>query len=276
MSSKSLPTTTRVVAVVERPRRGPSRFRGRFTGRFVARQLMGTALTLLFVIVVNFFLFRVINPHPERTLARKGEHRRGARGHPAAARTGPAAVGAVLAVRAAGVHGRSGHLVPVLQARGRNDRRADGADPAVGAPRHDPLDLGRHVARQQTGLEARTRLRPFHVERRDHRVLDTGVVDRPAAVHGVRGQPGAGHLPDRRAAHPGHRPWSIVGIADTIWHLVLPTITLTIAYIAEYSIIMRSSMLDVVGQDYLMTGRAKGLTDRQLLRRHALPTPGFR
>lgn len=52
---------------------------------------------------------------------------------------------------------------------------------------------------------------------------------------------------------------------------MLPTITLTIAYIAEYSIIMRSSMLDVVGQDYLMTGRAKGLTDRQLLRRHALP-----
>lgn len=70
MTSKMMPTTTRVIAVVPDARRRGSRLRARFTGRFVRRQLIGAAASLLFVLVVNFFLFRVINPHPERTLGR--------------------------------------------------------------------------------------------------------------------------------------------------------------------------------------------------------------
>ena len=42
-------------------------------------------------------------------------------------------------------------------------------------------------------------------------------------------------------------------------------------YIAEYSLIMRSSMLDERYADYLTTARAKGLRDDLVLRRHALP-----
>ena len=53
------------------------------------------------------------------------------------------------------------------------------------------------------------------------------------------------------------------------WHLVLPVLTLTLAYLADYSLIMRSSLLDELGEDYLTTARAKGLRDVVVRRRHA-------
>ena len=53
-------------------------------------------------------------------------------------------------------------------------------------------------------------------------------------------------------------------------HLILPTITLTIIYLGEYLLIMRSSLLEVLGEDYILTAKAKGLTDSRILRDHAL------
>ena len=66
-------------------------------------------------------------------------------------------------------------------------------------------------------------------------------------------------------------PSSLSGILDAAWHLTLPVITLTLAYLAEYSLIMRSSLLDELGEDYLITARAKGLRDVEVRRRHAVP-----
>jgi peptide/nickel transport system permease protein len=60
-------------------------------------------------------------------------------------------------------------------------------------------------------------------------------------------------------------------IDDTIAHLALPALTLTLAYLAEYALVMRSSLLDEVGADYLLTARAKGLRDAVVRRRHAVP-----
>lgn len=57
---------------------------------------------------------------------------------------------------------------------------------------------------------------------------------------------------------------------DTAWHLVLPVTTLTAAYLAEYALIMRSSLLDEMGEDYVVTARAKGLRDAEVRRRHAV------
>jgi peptide/nickel transport system permease protein len=57
---------------------------------------------------------------------------------------------------------------------------------------------------------------------------------------------------------------------DTMWHLTLPVITLTLAYLADYSLIMRSSLLDELGEDYLVTARAKGLRDVEVRRKHAV------
>lgn len=66
-------------------------------------------------------------------------------------------------------------------------------------------------------------------------------------------------------------PSSVSGVLDSAWHLTLPVITLTLAYLAEYALIMRSSLLDELGEDYLVTARAKGLRDVQVRRRHAVP-----
>ena len=62
-------------------------------------------------------------------------------------------------------------------------------------------------------------------------------------------------------------------IVDVLNHLALPWITLTVAYLGEYALIMRSSILDVRGEDYVLAARAKGLRDRQVLWRHAVPNP---
>jgi peptide/nickel transport system permease protein len=60
-------------------------------------------------------------------------------------------------------------------------------------------------------------------------------------------------------------------VADVANHMVLPAITLILAYIGEFALVMRSSLLDVMGEDYLTTARAKGLREALVLRRHAVP-----
>ena len=65
-------------------------------------------------------------------------------------------------------------------------------------------------------------------------------------------------------------PGTLEGVLDTIWHLTLPVITLTLAYLADYALIMRSSLLDELGEDYLTTARAKGLRDVKVRNRHAV------
>lgn len=66
-------------------------------------------------------------------------------------------------------------------------------------------------------------------------------------------------------------PWSLVGVLDTARHLALPVLTLTLAYLADYALVMRSSLLDELGSDYLTTARAKGLRDVAVRNRHAVP-----
>jgi len=58
---------------------------------------------------------------------------------------------------------------------------------------------------------------------------------------------------------------------DVANHMVLPALTLTLAFLGEYALIMRSSLLDVMGEDYVTTARAKGLRENLVLRRHVVP-----
>ena len=58
---------------------------------------------------------------------------------------------------------------------------------------------------------------------------------------------------------------------DRVRHLILPVATGALGWIAWYSRFLRSSMLDVIHQDYLRTARAKGLRERHVVYRHALP-----
>jgi peptide/nickel transport system permease protein len=60
-------------------------------------------------------------------------------------------------------------------------------------------------------------------------------------------------------------------LLDQLHHLVLPAATLTLAYLGEYALVTRSSLLEVMGEDYLTVARAKGLRDKIVRRRHAVP-----
>ena len=53
-------------------------------------------------------------------------------------------------------------------------------------------------------------------------------------------------------------------------HLVLPVITLASVFLALYSRLCRASMLEVLGSDYIRTARAKGLSTREVVVKHAL------
>lgn len=57
---------------------------------------------------------------------------------------------------------------------------------------------------------------------------------------------------------------------NSLQHLILPTLSLTLGGIAFYSRWQRNSMLDVLGSDHLRTARAKGLTKREALFKHGL------
>jgi peptide/nickel transport system permease protein len=63
--------------------------------------------------------------------------------------------------------------------------------------------------------------------------------------------------------------WFVTAL-DVLHHLVLPAFTLAIVYMAQYSRLARASMLEVLGSDYIRTARAKGLSDRLVIYKHAL------
>ncbi|MCX6068978.1 MAG: ABC transporter permease [Chloroflexi bacterium] len=59
-------------------------------------------------------------------------------------------------------------------------------------------------------------------------------------------------------------------LGDFAWHLVLPVVALSAGWSAWYSRFLRSSMLDVMHEDYIRTARAKGLRDGMVYYKHAL------
>jgi peptide/nickel transport system permease protein len=68
----------------------------------------------------------------------------------------------------------------------------------------------------------------------------------------------------------GAEDWSFVSwLVDRIWHLVLPIICLTYGGFAYLSRLTRANMLEVVREDYIRTARAKGLSERLVIFKHA-------
>ncbi len=65
--------------------------------------------------------------------------------------------------------------------------------------------------------------------------------------------------------------FTISHILDVSRHLVLPCLTLVLVIFAQYVTIMRSSIIDELGNPYLLTARAKGLRDAEVRRKHAVP-----
>ncbi|MDH4334567.1 MAG: ABC transporter permease [Chloroflexota bacterium] len=59
-------------------------------------------------------------------------------------------------------------------------------------------------------------------------------------------------------------------LADIGRHLLMPTLAFTLVLLGEYMLIMRSSVIEVFSEDYILTAKAKGLTTLQIIRDHAL------
>jgi ABC-type dipeptide/oligopeptide/nickel transport system permease component len=70
----------------------------------------------------------------------------------------------------------------------------------------------------------------------------------------------------------------ILGIEPSLWdrvsdmlsHIVLPASTLGLVLYGEYTLFTRSALLETMGEDYILTAKAKGLSSRRVLQKHAL------
>ncbi|MDK3075436.1 ABC transporter permease [Sedimentitalea sp. JM2-8] len=77
-------------------------------------------------------------------------------------------------------------------------------------------------------------------------------------------------LPISGMTDSGGAMTGLAHVLDVAHHLVLPALTLALIYLAFYSRLSRASMLEVLGSDYVRTARAKGLSRRQVIYKHAL------
>jgi peptide/nickel transport system permease protein len=77
-------------------------------------------------------------------------------------------------------------------------------------------------------------------------------------IHGIHAFPGSGYVP--------------ITVSPFNWarSLILPWFTLALVSAATYTRLTRGSMLDVMGEDYIRTARAKGLSERRVIFRHSL------
>jgi peptide/nickel transport system permease protein len=238
--------------------------------QYVVRKV-GTALgTLVFVVVVNFFLFRVLPGDPAKTFAPRGRN---------------ADPGRLVEIRrslgvglpwyeqlwtyvkglATGDLGQSWSLkAPVAQIIG------DRLWPTI------LLSGTALILSAVLGMWLGARSGWHHGSRFDRVSTNTALtfysmpewwlglmlVVLLAGVGGLNLFPTSGMV-DPRTTLPS--------FLDVAYHLVLPCLTLVVVYVADYSLIMRSSVLDERHAEYLNTARAKGLRDQLVLRRHALP-----
>jgi peptide/nickel transport system permease protein len=79
-----------------------------------------------------------------------------------------------------------------------------------------------------------------------------------------------GWFPSGGYSSPGVDLSGIPHIVDVANHMFLPCLTLTLGYLGEYYLIMRSSLLDVIGEEYITTVRAKGVREGRVLWGHAV------
>jgi peptide/nickel transport system permease protein len=240
--------------------------------RYVASKVLGAVGSLFFVLVVNFFLFRVLPGDPARTLGR-GRFRTAAqlaefRHTYGLDQSIPRQFVTFMENTFTGHLGISlRYRVPV------SDLIMERLWPTVllvGTSTILAMILGVYIGM----LGAWNRGGPFD---RFSTGATLTLYSMPewwlgllliAALAVGRG-PFPGIFPTGGLHSIGVDPGSVKGVLDTAWHLTLPVLTLTLAYLADYSLVMRSSLLDELGQDYLTTARAKGLRDILVRRRHA-------
>lgn len=66
-------------------------------------------------------------------------------------------------------------------------------------------------------------------------------------------------------------PTFVEHMVDVAKHMLLPSLTLGLVLYGQYTLVTRSAMLETLGEDFILTARAKGMRDRTIVRRHAFP-----
>jgi peptide/nickel transport system permease protein len=249
----------------------PVRRRGSY-GRYVAGKVLGALGSLFFVLVINFFLFRVLPGDPARTLGR-GRFRTEEQLEAFRAQYGldqPLFQQFFTFLRNT-VQGDLGvslrYRVPVA------DLIVDRFWPTlllVGTSTMLAMLIGVYLGmvsgwRRGSRFDRATSGTTLTLYSMPEWWLGLLLIATLAVGMG----PFPGIFPTSGLYSDDVDPSSWAGVLDVAWHLTLPVITLTLAYLADYSLIMRSSILDEMGEDYLTTARAKGLRDVEVRRSHA-------
>jgi peptide/nickel transport system permease protein len=87
---------------------------------------------------------------------------------------------------------------------------------------------------------------------------------------GLRWLPISGHVPILQPLFSGDIAGALSGFVKGIPYLIMPAVTIALFSLSRNARLVRSSMLEVLSQDYVRTARAKGLNERFVVLRHAL------
>ena len=246
--------------------------RRRSYGRYVGAKALAALGSLFFVLVVNFFLFRVLPGDPARTLGRGRfkdeealERFRSTYGldQPLALQfltflknTATGELGISLRYRVPVSELILDRLWPTLLLVGTSTLLAGLVGVYVGMV--SAWNRGRAVDRLGTWVSLTLYSMPEWW---------LGLLLIAGLAVGIGPLPGL--FPTGGLESVGGNDGVFAHALDVAWHLTLPVITLTLAYLADYALVMRSSLLDEMGEDYVVTARATGLRDAEVRRRHA-------
>ncbi len=259
------------LVAAEAPPQPQSRYRG--YGRYVGGKVLGSLGSLCFMLVVNFFLFRVLPGDPARTLGR-GRFRTEAQLEAFRAQYGldqplpqqfltflkntfTGDLGVSLRYRVPVSELILDRLWPTLLLVGTSTLLATAIGVYIGII--GAWKRGGRFDRLSTGATLTLYSMPEWW---------LGLLLIVALAVGIGPLPGI--FPTGGLNSVDVDPSSLEGVLDVAWHLTLPVLTMTLAYLADYSLIMRSSLLDELGEDYLTTARAKGLRDVDVRRKHGV------
>lgn len=241
-------------------------------GHYLLRRLIQAFLTIIAIVVLNFFLFRMMPGSPERILLRN-PHLTQATVDAARARWGlddPVPIQLVKYVQAT-VQGDLGYsfqyrgqpvaevigirLWPTVILVGIAEVIAIIVGLSLGA--YSGWRRGGTVDKVGNGVSLILYSMPYFV-------IGMPLIMILAAE--------LGWFPTSGMLKPGMTYASPIDqLADFLRHLVLPLATVSLGLIGGYSILMRSAIIETRTEDYVTTARAKGLSERHIVRHHAFP-----
>lgn len=242
--------------------------RGR--GRFIARKVLGSLLTLAFVLVFNFFLFRIVQKDPIGSLFR-------GRNVPAATLDNLRSAFALdqpLGTQFIYYLRETAQLNFGISYQSRQPvwNEIISAVPATVTLVGISAILSAVIG-TLGGIIAAWRRNTW----KDHTITSGTMVfySMPDFWLGMILLVGfavvLGWFPVGGIVDAGSNATGLSRLLDQLHHLFLPASTLTLAYLGEYTLVTRSSLLEVMGEDYLTVARAKGLRDVIVRNRHAVP-----